>query len=338
MLFQLFCVSWVLSLALQAAEPKKSAQVFEFEGQAQGTSYHIRYSGAEQVDIKSKVDQQLANFDKIFSNYRPDSDISRFNQETSGDWFPVDADLVRLVELSNRISKQSAGAFDITVGALIKVWGFGPFKRETKVLPSDATIAEAKKLVDYRRLLSRRKPPALKKTLRGLNIDLSGVAQGYSVDKIAAFLDELGLRNYLVEIGGEIKTRGQKQTGIDWELLVESPSLEPGEIGTLVHARGLGLTTSGDYREYFEKDGKRYSHTIDPRSGRPIEHKLASVTVIAQTAAEADAWDTALMVLGPEESRKIVQGKALSAFLVLHDGSGFLSEEIGEFKKHRIKK
>ncbi|HET9235608.1 MAG TPA: FAD:protein FMN transferase [Oligoflexus sp.] len=327
----LFVGSLLLPLTAQS---KGKTEPHILEGAAQGSTWRVLYNGKEQPGLQALVEKELAAFDKIFSNYRPDSDISRFNQQSGNDWFAVDPDLVTLVDYSHKVSEKTRGAFDITVGPLLKVWGFGPFKTKDHKVPSDADITAAQKEVDYKKLLSRKKPPALKKLIPHLHVDLSGVAQGYSVDKIAGFLEKRGIKSYMVEIGGEIKTKGKKLDGSSWTLGIDTPD-NSGEVAAVLKLDGLALTTAGDYREYFEKDGKRYSHTIDPRTGRPIQHDLASVTVIAPMTWEADAWDTALMVLGPEESRKILaQEKQLSVYMILHQGQGFRTESLGGFQKY----
>lgn len=331
---------WFWPLFLGSLTLPVSAQTMDktephvLEGAAQGSTWRVLYNGKEQPGLQADVEKELATFDKIFSNYRPDSDISRFNQQSGTDWFPVDPDLVTLVDYSRQVSEKSRGAFDITIGPLLKVWGFGPFKAKDPKVPNDADIKAAQKDVDYKKLLSRKKPAALKKLNPQLHVDLSGVAQGYSVDKIAAFLEKRGIKSYMVEIGGEIKTKGKKPGGSSWTLGIDTPD-NSGEVAAVLKLEGRGLTTAGDYRDYFEKDGKRYSHTIDPRTGRPIQHDLASVTVIAPMTWEADAWDTALMVLGPEESRKVLaKEKQLSVYLILHQGQSFRTESLGGFQKY----
>ncbi|WP_141732698.1 FAD:protein FMN transferase [Oligoflexus tunisiensis] len=328
-----FGALWFLSLPLFGQSlTKHDAHVLE--GKAQGSTWRVLYQGQEQKDLKAAVEKELAAFDKIFSNYRPDSDISRFNQQPSTDWFAVDADLVTLVELARTVSEKSRGAFDITIGPLLRVWGFGPFRAKDPKIPGDNDIKAAQKDVDYKKLLSRRKPPALKKANPNLHVDLSGVAQGYSVDHVAAFLDQRGIASYMVEIGGEIKTKGRKADGKPWTLGIDTPD-NSGGVAAVLHLEGRGLTTAGDYREYFEKDGKRYSHTIDPRNGRSVQHALASVSVIAPAVWEADAWDTAFMVLGPEKTRRMVpQLKTLSVYMILHEGRGFRTESLGGFDKY----
>jgi thiamine biosynthesis lipoprotein len=329
---------WFLTLCFLSLAPQAhgipQVEPYVLEGAAQGSTWRVLYYGKKQADLQTSVEKELAAFDRIFSNYRADSDISRFNQQNSSDWFPVDADLVQLVELAQQVSEKSQGAFDITIGPLLRVWGFGPFKSKDPSIPSEAAIAAAQKDVGYKKLQSRRKPPALRKLAPQLHVDLSGVAQGYSVDKLAAFLERRGISRYMVEIGGEIKTKGRKTDGKPWTLGIDTPD-QTGEVAAVLHLEGRALTTAGDYREYFEKDGKRYSHTIDPRSGRPIQHALASVTVIAPATWEADAWDTALMVLGPEESRKIVPTqKQLAVYMILREKQGFRSESLGGFDKY----
>ncbi len=329
---------WFLSLFFVSlplfAQGLGKTEPHALEGAAQGSTWRVLYNGKEQPDLQAAVEKELATFDRIFSNYRPDSDISRFNQQSTTEWFNVDTDLVTLVEFAQSVSEKSRGAFDITIGPLLRVWGFGPFKAKDHKIPSDADIATAKKDVDYKKLLSRRKPAALKKLNPNIHVDLSGIAQGYSVDKIAAFLDQRGIKSYMVEIGGEIKTKGKKVDGSVWSLGIDTPD-NSGEVAAVLQLEGRALTTAGDYREYFEKDGKRYSHTIDPRSGRPIQHELASVTVIAPMTWEADAWDTALMVLGPTEIRQLLPKlKQLSVYMILHQGQGFRTESLGGFQKY----
>lgn len=321
----------IFPLSLAAAN---KAEPHSLEGAAQGSTWRVLYNGKQQSELQAAVEKELAAFDKIFSNYRPDSDISRFNQQSSSDWFLVDADLVKLVDLSHRVSAISSGAFDITIGSLMRVWGFGPFKVKDHKIPSDAAITLAQKDVDYKKLLTRQQPAALKKLNPKLNVDLSAVAQGYSVDRIAGLLEKRGIDSYMVEIGGEIKTKGKKVDGQSWTLGIDAPDASGG-IATVLQLEGLALTTAGDYREYFEKDGQRYSHTIDPRSGRPVRHGIASVTVIAAMAWEADAWDTAFMVLGPEETRKLVpQLKQLAVYMITHQGQGLRTESLGGFSKY----
>ncbi|MDQ3230727.1 MAG: FAD:protein FMN transferase, partial [Pseudobdellovibrionaceae bacterium] len=271
---------WFLPLLLislpLSAEGLGKTEPNVLEGAAQGSTWRVLFNGKEQSELQSAIEKELAAFDKVFSNYRPDSDISRFNRQSSTEWFSVDADLVKLVAFCHEVSLKSRGAFDITIGPLLRIWGFGPFKTKDRSIPTEAAIAEAKKDVDFKKLLSRRQPAALKKLNPNIHVDLSGVAQGYSVDRVAALLDRKGIMSYMVEIGGEIKTKGKKLNGQLWTLGIDTPDAT-GDVAAVLNLEGKGLTTAGDYREYFEKDGKRYSHTIDPRTGRPVQHELASV-------------------------------------------------------------
>ncbi|HYX33435.1 MAG TPA: FAD:protein FMN transferase [Oligoflexus sp.] len=329
---------WFLPLLLislpLSAEGLGKIEPNVLEGAAQGSTWRVLFNGKEQTELQSAIEKELATFDKVFSNYRPDSDISRFNRQSSTEWFSVDADLLKLVEFCHKVSLKSRGAFDITIGPLLRIWGFGPFKTKDRSIPTEAAIAEAKKDVDFKKLLSRRQPAALKKLNPNIHVDLSGVAQGYSVDRVAALLDRKGIMSYMVEIGGEIKTKGKKLNGQLWTLGIDTPDAT-GDVAAVLNLEGKGLTTAGDYREYFEMDGKRYSHTIDPRTGRPVQHELASVTVIAPMTWEADAWDTAFMVLGPEATRKqSADMKQLAVYMILHQGQGFRTESLGGFTRY----
>jgi thiamine biosynthesis lipoprotein len=312
-----------------------TAAVQVMEGRAQGTTYNIRYLGAPGKDLHAQVDQLLKDFDKVFSNYRPDSDISRFNAQDSLEWFPVATELAELVQFSLDVSKKSEGAFDITIGALIKEWGFGPWKTKQHVIPSQSAIDAAKARGGWQNLDVRLKPPALRKKVTGLLVDLSGVAQGHAVDRVAQLLLSQGVNSFMVELGGEVITRGQKEGGQDWRIAIEAPQAERGEVVLVIAPRGQGLATSGDYRAYFEEKGKRYSHIIDPRRGRPIEHKLASVSVLAKTCTDADAYAKVFMVLGPEEAERLAERLKMPVFLISHQGAkDFTSKNLGGFERY----
>ena len=303
-----------------------------FHGETQGTHYHIRYSGREQRELQGAVEMFLADFDKIFSNYRPDSEVSRFNRHPSTEWFPVSLSLERLVAQSLHLSVKSEGAFDITIGALLKVWGFGPYKRLDSAVPDASAIVASLKQSGYQHLETRPEPPSLRRKVSGLEIDLSGIAQGHAVDKIAELLENRSIHSYMVEIGGEVLAKGEKYPGIDWRIAIEAPQRESGQIVTTVRPRGLGLATSGDYRNFFEENGQRYSHILDPRLGRPVQHNLASVSVLAPTVTEADAYAKVWMVLGSAEAQKKALAWELPSFLIFRNSQGFTTLAIAGFE------
>jgi thiamine biosynthesis lipoprotein len=323
---------WILVLGLlldAAADPER---LHFFHGETQGTQYHIRYRGQEQRNLQRAVEDYLADFDRIFSNYRPDSEVSRFNRHPTTEWFPVSPALERLVAQSLRLSQRTEGAFDITIGALLKLWGFGPYRREQDTVPDSAAIAVALKKSGYQQLETRMHPPALRRRVEGLEIDLSGVAQGHAVDQVAALLEKLGIQNYMVEIGGEVLAQGTKSPGMDWRIAIEAPQRATGHIVSIVRPRGRGLATSGDYRNYFEVDGERYSHILDPRLGRPVRHELASASVLAPTVTEADAYAKVWMVLGREEAKKKALAWNLPSFFIIREGATYLMQAIAGFE------
>jgi thiamine biosynthesis lipoprotein len=223
-----------------------------------------------------------------------------------------------VLDVSKLIWEQSAGAFDPTVGPLVDLWGFGPVPTDDLV-PSDEQIAQALATVGYQHLsidmqiISKAAP---------IRLDLSAVAKGYAVDQVADLLEMLALPDYLVEIGGEMRLGGSNPKGQPWRIAVEMPAVIP-QVQRVIAAHDVAIATSGDYRNYFEQDGVRYSHTIDPRTGKPIGHSLASVTVVAETCAEADAWATALMVLGEEQGMVLAEELGLAIYMLVKDGEGF---------------
>lgn len=241
----------------------------------------------------------LDRIDREMSAYRPDSELSRFNATQSTDWFAVSAELREVVDIALRVSRETSGAYDITVEPLTELWGFGP-KVHAPRMPYEAEIERARQQVGYGHLHARRDPPALRKDLPALRVDVNSIAPGYAVDKIAEALARQGVDNYLVELGGAVRARGQRPEGGAWRVAIEKPLAAGRAAQQIVGLTAGGLSTAGDYREYFEQDGGHYSHILDPATGRPVTHALTSVSVIAPTAVEADAWDTALMVMGPE--------------------------------------
>jgi thiamine biosynthesis lipoprotein len=220
-----------------------------------------------------------------------------------------------------RISEASGGAFDVTVGPLVNLWGFGPEDRPRRV-PDERAIEERRAAVGYRKLAVRMSPPAVKKDAPELSCDLSALAKGYGVDTVAEYLDACGMRNYMVEVGGEVRAKGKNGQGIPWRIGVERPG-GPGGLLKVIRISGHALATSGDYRNYFEEDGVRYSHTIDPRTGRPIAHALGSVTVIHRSCMVADGMATAINVLGPQAGYDLAVRQKLPVLMVVREGDGF---------------
>jgi FAD:protein FMN transferase len=259
---------------------------------------------------------------EVMSTYVETSELSRFNRSEPGDFVPVSRALADVVQLSLQISELTDGAFDITVGPLVNRWGFGPRNRNSSALdasrvPGDEELAELLAVVGYQHVQVQLDPPALRKDTH-VYLDLSGIAKGYAVDQIADYLDELGFLSYFIEIGGELRIRGIKPDGEYWVPAMEKPVDAAPQVYTVFYSLGesMAVAGSGDYRIYFEQDGVRYSHEIDPRTGRPVSHTLAAAYVITDTAARADALATAFMIMGEDEAFRLAETTGLAAYFI----------------------
>lgn len=298
----------------------------KFSGPAQGTSYHITVvdspASVDMAQLARQIDSELAAIDLCCSNYRDDSELAQLNAAPVGEPLAVGEHLFEVLTLALEVSWLSNGAFDVTVGELITLWGFGPAGSEKQHIPADESISEAQAHSGYQQLslnLARNEV-----TRQGqLLIDLSAIAPGYTADRIAALLEGQGITRYMVEIGGELRVRGRNAKGKPWRIAIEQPDAPPGTVHRAIALEQGGIATSGDYRNYFEQDGQRFSHTLDPRSGRPITHALASVTVVAENAAYADALATALNVLGPDEALQLAEAQKLAVYLIVKRGDDF---------------
>jgi len=316
------------------------ARLKEFDGETQGTTYHIKVvdlpPALSPEAVHGAIEAELDDITRHLSTYTPDSELSQFNRNHDTGWLPASAGLVAVLTEARRVSELTGGAYDVTVGPLVDLWGFGPEDTGERI-PSDADIAAAQARVGYTHLELRPEPPAIRKDIPDLSVDVNSIAQGYTVDRVAERLDSLGIANYLVEIGGELRGKGLNQLGGHWRIGIERPS--PGEraVYSIIRIADVGVSTSGDYRDYFERDGKRYSHTIDPHTGRPVTHKLASVTVISENTMRADALSTALMVLGPDAGYQLAEQAGLAAYFIISTDGGFTDRETPAFDQHRIR-
>lgn len=294
--------------------------VLEISGPAQGTTYSIQVvappGDLDEAALRRTAGDELAAVDRLLSTWRDDSELARFNAAPTDEWFPVSAELAALVDRALTVGRETGGAFDVTLAPLLELWGFGPGGGQTRRVPADAEIGRARERTGPGLVEVRREPPALRKTRDGVALTLDGIAQGYTVDRLAARLDALGAGRYLVELGGELYGRGRNPRGEPWTVGVELPVPEVRRLWGAVEIDGVGMTTSGDYRDFFEVDGRRFSHTLDPRTGRPVSHDLRSVTVIASSTAAADALATALLVMGPEAGPAHARERGLTALFI----------------------
>ncbi|WP_246156286.1 FAD:protein FMN transferase [Thiohalocapsa marina] len=312
------------------------------QGSTMGTTYSVQVTGPlpppagaehDPEALQRRIDALLEQINAMMSTYRPDSELSRFNAAATTDWFAVSPELAQVVATAQSISRASDGAFDVTVGPLVNLWGFGP-ELDTDLPPSQARIDATLARTGYQLLEVRQAPPALRKAHADVYVDLSAIAKGYGVDRVAALLTELGYDNALVEIGGELRGQGVRGPARPWRIAVERPQADgPRRVFRVVQLRNLGMATSGDYRNFFELDGVNYSHTIDPATGRPVHHQLASVTVLAEQCMLADAWATALLVLGPERGLERAESLGLAALLIERQGEALSAQSTPAFDR-----
>ena len=321
-----------LSLALAGCRPQQvdaPSAASSLSGPTMGTWYHIKIvalpAGVTQRDLQRAVDERLHQINQQMSTYLPDSELSQFNRHTDDDWFEVSSELALVVAAAQDIAADTQGAFDVTVGPLVNLWNFGPDPQPERI-PTDEQIAAAKDRVDYRQVEVRLTPPALRKTRPDIYVDLSAIAKGFAVDAVAQMLDDRGIDQYMVEIGGEVRTRGRKADGTAWRIGIERPISSGRIIQQIVELGDDALATSGDYRNFFDWQGRKYSHEIDPRTGRPVDHTLASVSVVTEDCMTADALATALIVLGPDQALHYAEEHEIDVLLILRQGEEF--EEI----------
>jgi len=296
------------------------------QGKTMGTLYNIvivpqKEQLIEEHTIKAKIDNLLKELNQIVSTYIPDSKINQFNQKTRTEWINVDHQLFSIVRSAQDVSNSSKGAFDISISPLIDLWGFGANKKNK--IPTSAQIENALTNIGFQYLVINEKNKSLKKTNPNLRIDLSAIAKGYAVDKLSTYLNQSGFTNHLVEIGGELKASGLNPSNKKWRIAVEQPDLSVDITQNGLEITDLAVATSGDYRNYFVENGKRRSHIIDPKTGYPIEHNLASVTVIHQSAMLADAYSTALLVMGEKSGKAFAKNYNLRVLMIIRNKGTF---------------
>lgn len=317
------------------------------QGKTMGTTWSIRVfvddPSWDQDHLNKRVQTKLDQIDRLMSTYKPDSELSRFNQWKSTEWFPISQDMAFVLERALEIAQKSEGAFDITVGPLVNLWKFGPDKSPLTELPSDEKIQEVRKKIGYQKLeIQKGDHPSLRKFHPDLYVDLSAIAKGYAVDQVAAVLKKENIHNFMVEVGGEIRcegkkypTSGQNESSF-WILGIEEPRFSGSDqsivLNRTVSLSGRSLATSGDYRNYRQIGQTRFSHLIDPRTGRPVEllsareteenkRRLGSVSVILDSCMDADAWATAFFVLGPEKGLEIADQYDIPVLFLCRIGS-----------------
>ena len=307
------------------------------DGQIMGTTYTVRVVSPPQDfgegAMSTAVAGILEQVDQVMSTYRPESELSRFNESDSTDWFPVSQSLLDVAEEAARLAELTDGAMDVTVGPLVNLWGFGPDPQNHRV-PDDAELQALREAVGFRHLSLQTAPPAMRKSRKDLYVDLSAIAKGYAVDGVADYLEAQGVESYMVEVGGELRIRGTNDRGQPWRIAVENPTPGARSVFQVITPGYNGMATSGDYRNFFEVNGRRYSHTIDPITGRPIEHMLASVSVVHPSAMTADGLATALMVMGPDRGLAFAERTGLPVFMIVKQGDDFVAKYSPSFSDY----
>jgi thiamine biosynthesis lipoprotein len=330
-----FILPAIFVIALFAAQFLRSgvdevaeALTHRFVGPTMGTQYTVKVvasdlTATQQSGIAQAIVAQLEAVNAEMSTYRPDSALSKINASQSTEAVSISSSLITVLTEAQRIHRESEGAFDVTVGPLVNLWGFGPDGRQDP--PSEAAVVALKPRIGQALLHLDAAARTLRKGHSALYIDLSAIAKGYAVDRVARAIDELGHGNYYVDVGGELRVKGKNADDIPWRVGIERPDGGRGAVQEVLHLTGMSVATSGDYRNYYERNGVRVSHTIDPRHGRPIHHALASVTVLHSDCMTADAWATALNVLGPEAGLALARKKGLPALFVIRGPEGQFS-------------
>ena len=331
-LFILFCLSSGL-FGCSAGD-----DVSRLGGRTMGTSWAVSYlpgsDSPSNEHLQRGAAAVLVEINASMSTYRPKSEISRLNREEPGEWFEVSAGFFEVLQAALAMGTASDGAYDVTVGPLVDRWGFGPGHKLDNV-PSDSEIQSLLTSVGQVKLQLDPSGPAVLKTAN-LSLDFSSIAKGYAVDRVAEYLKLQHVDNFLVEVGGELRLSGRSGRGDDWRIAIEQPDGGVQDVARTIALTDTAVATSGDYRNYFELNDKRYSHSIDPRTGHPIDHDLVSVTVIHPSAMMADGWATALAVLGSVRAMEVAQEQGLAVYFIRRDGDDFPSSHSEAFAKYLL--
>jgi thiamine biosynthesis lipoprotein len=309
------------SVLIACSAPK--IQETHISGPTMGTTYNVKFVpvvGVDKQELRQQIEQKLININQLMSTYIPDSELSRFNQWRNLEPFPMSIQTLKVLNEAKRLGDMSAGLLDVTVGPLVNLWGFGPQSRPIKI-PTDKLIKMTKLQTGLDKLIIGKTWAS--KTQPELYVDLSTIAKGYAVDQLAELLAASKITNYLVEIGGEMRLAGVKASGIPWKIAIEKPETNQRTIQKIISIGTNAVATSGDYRNYYETDGVRYSHLINPNTGYPIRHNLVSVTVVHPSSMTADGLATALNVMGKEKALALADSYNIAVLLITKEKDGY---------------
>ena len=323
------------SLAACTKPPTPARRIVEFRGPTMGTTYSVKVVTASEglataSDLDHQIRTDLERINALMSTWDRDSELSRFNRFTGTDAFPLSRETFEVLQWSQKIGGLTEGALDVTVAPLLDAWGFGPGGRRDHV-PGEAEIVRLRQAVGLHLFELDEATLTVRKKRPDVRCELSAVAPGYAVDRLSTRLKDRGIKDFLIDVGGELRAQGRNEEGVPWQIVIERPDAG-GTIGQrFVRLSDLSITTSGDYRNSYEVDGVRVTHILDPRTGRPITNRLASVTVIDDLSVRADAFATALMVLGPDEGMALAERQHLAALFLIREGNGFLERTSSRF-------
>ena len=317
-----YVVGLLVLLLVGCSQPP--VEVEHIYGHTMGTTYNVKYPKVSAVDkakVKQLIDERLIHVNKLMSTYDPTSELSRFNQYRFEQPFAISPETRKVVLEAMRLGELSHGVLDVTVGPLVNLWGFGPTMRPESI-PSQQDVDAVRAYTGLDKLTVVK--DGLVKAHPQLYVDLSTIAKGYGVDVVAELLEEQGIESYLVEIGGEMRVKGEKGNGSEWLIAIEKPVSDARAVQKIISIGDNAIATSGDYRNYYEQDGVRYSHLIDPRTGKPIQHNTVSVTVIHPSSMTADGMATAFNVMRWESAIALAEQNDLAVFIVKREGDSFV--------------
>ncbi len=333
---------WKLFLTISAflftfsscSDRKQELEKYPFSGTTMGTTYSVSIVDEPQkflnTNIHLSVDRLLIEINKQMSTYIPNSEISKFNASQDTSWFKVSKDFALLVDEAKTLSVDSENAYDVTIGPLVNLWGFGAEEYSGEI-PNEKEIAEIKKIIGTDKIEVDLAKSSIRKLVPNLYLDLSSIAKGFGVDQVGQLIEEYRFANYMVEIGGEVRTKGVNEKGENWKIGISAP--EGRNLQKVIAITDMSVATSGDYQNYKEENGVRYSHLIDPRIGKPIMHNLASVTVLHQNCRTADALATAINIMGHEEGYSFALKKELPIFMIVRDSNTFIEKMTPQFNE-----
>ncbi len=314
--------------ACQRPAPQSGAGRVHLSGETMGSTWNVKLDPAGQPveRVGEAVRAALAGVDARMSWFRPESELCAFNSAAAGVPVPLSPELFAVLAAAQDVSRWSSGAFDVTVAPAVETWGFG-VNRQRRV-PAAEQVAAQRGKVDWRALELDPAHRIASKGRQGLQVDLGGIAKGYGVDAVATALEGLGVAHYMIEVGGEVRTKGVNAASEPWQIGIEEPDAAPQRARHIVPLSGRAMATSGDYRIYFEEGGRRYSHEIDPTTAAPIAHRLCSVTVVADDCMRADGLATALIVLGPDRGFELAERSGVAAQFIERSAPGRYSDRM----------